>query len=391
MVVVGTTTGTFFAYEMLSARNGSAMLRRVAAVTQNAQSGATTEWVVAGPRPGFFYVVDNLGFGEAHAGKIIGYRILTSSNGKPQIQRINAVSSMGRGPCFLEIDSTGRWMLVANYLEGNVAVVPIRHDGSLGAAVAVTDAPAGHARFPIPDVQDHSYAHCARLDPYVGRFVVVADAGLNLLRHYVMDAETGQLTDNGSLNMTLYRPRHVFFHPQLHVIYVLHELSSAVSVFPFSVTTGRVGPDALEVVSTVIPAGPGQGVYNEPAEVMLSPDAKFLLVSNRMHSTLAVYQVDASSGRLTALAFQESGGKNPRHFAFAPRSTDPSSNEGSLLLVGNTDSGSVAAFNFRASPHEDVPTFHLLANATDIPGVAVVAEIPLEARSAMEVSSAMSV
>lgn len=58
MVIAGTTNGTFFAYAMKSAGDFSATFHRVGVVTQNIQSGATTEWVTTGPRSGIFYVVD---------------------------------------------------------------------------------------------------------------------------------------------------------------------------------------------------------------------------------------------------------------------------------------------------------------------------------------------
>lgn len=161
-----------------------------------------------------------------------------------------------------------------------------------------------------------------------------------------------------------------------------------ISVLPFSVTTGHAGPNALEVIPTVLPEYGRE--FNLPAEVALSPDSEFLLVSNRGRDTLAVYRVDALSGRLTPVAFPGSGGHGPRHFAFTfaqgrtSHTPEASSPDGNLLLVGNSDSGSVPAFSFNAPEQEDVPglELQLLANVSDAPGAAAVAVICLQGNDA---------
>ena len=48
--------------------------------------------------------------------------------------RGSPVSSVGRHPCYVALDITGRWCFAANYTEGSVCVCPVRIDGTLGAA-----------------------------------------------------------------------------------------------------------------------------------------------------------------------------------------------------------------------------------------------------------------
>ncbi|HEY2017183.1 MAG TPA: beta-propeller fold lactonase family protein, partial [Bryobacteraceae bacterium] len=50
---------------------------------------------------------------------------------------LNQVSSHGKGPCHLALDATGRWLAVANYESGHMALFPVQPDGKLGEAVAV--------------------------------------------------------------------------------------------------------------------------------------------------------------------------------------------------------------------------------------------------------------
>src|SRR5213594_4225488 len=51
-----------------------------------------------------------------------------------QLKLLNTVSSGGAGPAHLSLHPSGRFVLVANYFGGSVAVLPVLADGSLGPA-----------------------------------------------------------------------------------------------------------------------------------------------------------------------------------------------------------------------------------------------------------------
>ncbi|MEI9892982.1 MAG: beta-propeller fold lactonase family protein [Chthoniobacter sp.] len=68
---------------------------------------------------------------ENEAGSISSFAIDRSTG---QLTLLNTVSSGGAGPAHLSIHPSGRFVLVANYFGGSVAVLPILPDGSLGAA-----------------------------------------------------------------------------------------------------------------------------------------------------------------------------------------------------------------------------------------------------------------
>jgi len=54
-----------------------------------------------------------------------------------ELRLLNQQPSLGGAPCYVVVDQTGRFVLVANYAGGNVAVLPINSDGSLGEATDV--------------------------------------------------------------------------------------------------------------------------------------------------------------------------------------------------------------------------------------------------------------
>jgi 6-phosphogluconolactonase len=69
----------------------------------------------------------------------------------------------------------------------------------------------------------------------------------------------------------------------------------------------------------------------------MTPDGKFLYVSNRGHNSLASYRVDAQSGMLTLSGIYPCGGDWPRNFAIHP--------SGRFLLVANQFSNNLVVFH----------------------------------------------
>src|SRR6185436_21172553 len=73
----------------------------------------------------------------------------------------------------------------------------------------------------------------------------------------------------------------------------------------------------------------------------LRPDGRFLYGSNRGHDSIAVFAVDAGSGRLTPTGHTSTQGRRPRHFAIDPT--------GTFLLAANQHSDGVAVFRIAAA------------------------------------------
>jgi hypothetical protein len=74
------------------------------------------------------------------------------------IEPLNHQLSGGDLPCHLEIDASGRWLLVSNYGSGSVGVLPILADGTLGE---MTDLDQHHGNGPHPERQEGPHAHSA--------------------------------------------------------------------------------------------------------------------------------------------------------------------------------------------------------------------------------------
>ena len=69
---------------------------------------------------------------------------------------LNSVEAIGSSPCYVSVDATGRFALLANYSTGNVAIFPIRPDGGLEPACDVVQHVGSG---PNPNRQEGPHAH----------------------------------------------------------------------------------------------------------------------------------------------------------------------------------------------------------------------------------------
>jgi 6-phosphogluconolactonase len=276
--------------------------------------------------------------GDAREGTVSAFAIDRSDG---RLTPLNTVRSGGTGPTYVSIHPSGRFVLVANYFGGSVAVLPIRDDGRLGDATDVkkpagkigptraTNAPPGS--FAISG-HDRTHAHMIQADP-AGRFVLHVDLGLDRIFVWKFDDRTGVLTSNEPHAVALPPgdgPRHFHFHPDGRWLYSIQEESSTVVLFDYEAATGRLAP--RQTVST-LPAGFAGS--NFCSEILVSADGRFVYAGNRLHDSIAIFSV-GPGGDLTYVGEEWTRGNYPRSFAF-----DPS---GGFLACCNQRGDNVAVF-----------------------------------------------
>jgi 6-phosphogluconolactonase (cycloisomerase 2 family) len=253
----------------------------------------------------------------------------------------NTVRSGGAGPTNVSIHPSGRFVLVANYFGGSVAVLPILDDGRLGDATDVkTDsgkvgpAKAAHApdgSFAISG-HDRTHAHMIQADP-AGRFVLHADLGLDKIFVWKFDEKNGTLSANDPPAGALAPgdgPRHFHFHPNGRWLYSIQEEGSTVVRFDYAADTGRLTP--RQTISTLPPGFTGS---NFCSEILVSGDGQFVYAGNRLHDSIAIFSV-GSDGDLKYVGEEWTRGNYPRSFAFDPA--------GEFLYCCNQRSDNVTVF-----------------------------------------------
>lgn len=245
------------------------------------------------------------------------------------LTRLNDVEyAPGKGPAHITVHPSGRWVLLAHYGSGHVSVHPVAANGNVGAA---TD---------VREVGQMAHMVLFDNDP-AGKHVFVPCKGSDWIAQLVFDAKTGKLAPQDPPTVATEpgaQPRHIAFHPRLPAAYVINEKNDTLTSYRYDRKKGLLSEPAS---LPTLPA-PDADDKNSTAHVLVHPNGRFVYGSNRGHDSIAIYAVDAKTGRLTFVAHETSGGgiKRPRNFTI-----DPS---GRVLLVANQDTDTVFTFRIDA-------------------------------------------
>lgn len=258
--------------------------------------------------------------GEDKEGTVTAFAVNRTTG---RLESINTIRSGGAGPTFVSVHPSGKFLLVANYFGGSIAVLPILADGSLGDARDVrrdagkigptkaTNAPPGSFAF---SGHDRTHAHQIQADP-TGRFVLHVDLGLDQIIVWKFDEQKGKLTPGEFPSVALPPgdgPRHFHFHPNGKWFYSIQEEGSTVVLFDYEAATGKL--TSRQTISTL---PPGFGGSNFCSEILVSADGRFVYAGNRLHDSVAIFAI-AGDGTLKCQGEEWTRGNYPRSFNFDP-------------------------------------------------------------------------
>ena len=298
-------------------------------------------WVAVHPNGKYLYSVNETG----KASTVSAFSI-APKNGT--LTLLNRLPSLGEDPCFLSFDGTGKFLLVANYTSGNVAVFPLLADGKLGEHTALQQ-DSGTLGL-NKERQEGPHAHFIAASSH-NRFAYVADLGLDHVLVYKFDSAKGTLQPTGGSASAELKsgagPRHAVFSDNGRFMYVVSEMASAVTVF------ANENQDTFRAIQTLPMLPTGFSGRNDAAEIEIHPGGKFLYASNRGHDSIIEYSIDAKTGMLRQVADVPTGGKEPRHFAIDPT--------GNFLLAENQLSDMIAEFRIDPASGKLTPTGETLS------------------------------
>lgn len=306
-VLVGSGDGNIYRWS-LDLRTGALGPRGATA------AGPGPSFLAFHPAGGFVYAVN-----EDTPGRVAAFRFDPASGA---LRLLNRVSSEGAGPAHLSVDRAGRFVLVANYGDGGIAVLPIQADGRLGAAVDARRA--------------GDNAHQILTDP-ANQFAFVPCLGADNIAQYRFDALSGQLSPNAPVaSAPGAGPRHLAFHPSARFAYAINESDRTITAYSYDAARG-----ALTVLGSVSTLPAGFGGQSSCAEIAVHPSGRWVYGSNRGHDSIARLGVDEVSGQLSAIDHTPTGGRTPRSFALSA--------DGSLLIVANQESDTLVLFQVDAA------------------------------------------
>lgn len=245
------------------------------------------------------------------------------------LKKLNEVLSKGDDPCYIHLDRSGKWLFVANYTSGSLAVFPVKRNGQVGEAVQVITH-YGHS-IHLPQ-QSEAHVHCTLPSPD-NKYILVADLGMDKIFTYHFNDKTGKLTAAHTPYVDVKPgsgPRHLLFSRDARYIYSIHELGDMITVFKND--QGKLSEE--QIIST---APPGYEKRNWAAEIHFSADGKYLYASNRDDlNDMVVFTVNRQNGKLTYLDRYATGGKTLRYFMISP--------DGKYVLIGQRNGSDILLY-----------------------------------------------
>ena len=298
------------------------------------------------PNRNFLYSIDAESFGSKNDEHVAAFAIEGRSG---NLHLLNRQSSHGSASCYLDVLPNSKTVLVANYTTGNVASYPINADGSLEPAVTTVQ----HAgKGADPSRQKGPNAHCFVASPD-GRFALAADLGIDKVLIYTVDNNSSKIVPNPNQPHVELPPgsgpRHLTFHPNGKIVYVINELANTVALLDWNATDGTL--KHRQTLSTLPSDFTGKSYT---ADLKITPNGRFLYGTNRGHDSIASYRI-ADDGTLTRLAIAPSGGKGPQNLLITP--------DGQWLLCANMPGNNIAVFQINSADGKLVPH----AKPTEIP------------------------
>jgi len=276
--------------------------------------------------------------GADNEGSLSAFTVNASTG---ELTLLNTVRSGGAGPTYVSVHPNQRYLFVANYFGGSIAVLPILADGRLGEPTDVkqdagqlgptkaASAPPGSYAF---SGHDHTHAHMIEADPS-GKFVLHVDLGLDRIFVWEFDEVHGTLARAETPSVALPPgdgPRHFDFHPNGRWLYSIQEEGSTLVLFDYDGANGKLR--ARQTISTLPPGFAGS---NFCSEILVSADGKHVYAGNRLHDSIGIFVV-GPDGTLTYVDEVWTRGDYPRSFTFDPT--------GEFLYCCNQRADNVAVF-----------------------------------------------
>jgi 6-phosphogluconolactonase len=251
-----------------------------------------------------------------------------------RLSGLNHKSSYGDGPCYVEVDKTGKYVIIAHYNEGNLTVLSLFKDGMIGS---VSDAKKYTGSSINTERQESPHIHAAVLSQD-NRFLYITDLGSDKIYTYDFDAVNGTLHPGATPEVTVIPgagPRHFAIHPTGKYAYLSEELTSTVGVFSVDKISG-----ALTLLQDSVPSLPGNFTEkNSSADIHTDVTGKYLYMSNRGADVISIFTI-AEDGKINLTGNQRTGGKTPRNFLVDP--------QGEFLFVANQDTDNITIFRINA-------------------------------------------
>ena len=270
---------------------------------------------------------------------------------KGTIKLIGRADTGGKNGVRQAIDPTDKFMIVANYASGTVAVLPITEDGGLKNYTQLVECKGPNGPHRVR--QTSSHPHDAVFDPS-GRFVAVPDLGLDRTFVFRFDPSRGMLSEASVMvGRPTSGPRHMAFHPTRPFAWVLNELDSTTTACRWDGEKGVLHP--VQIISTLRTDHTGNSTA---AEIVVAPSGNFVYASNRGADDIVIYAVDQTTGVLSTVGFTSTQGGGPRSIVFTP--------SGRFMYAANQLTDTIVSYRVDPASGKLHPTGQVIKSLTPV-------------------------
>lgn len=333
-------------------------------------SGDNPSYIISDESGETIYVADE-NYKEG-CGTITAYAV---NRERGELERLNAVSSHGKATCHMDIvtipGTNESFLAAASYFGPGFSLHRIVKENGRTKEIAEAHYVGDHrvvkrvgtrsVVFPGTNKarQESAHPHMCVFDVHDGVletsrdekrrsqrvFLHVVDLGIDAVLRYRLDVSTGRCEYVDALMLPEGAgPRHMCFHPNIPVAYIINELNSTISTCAVNEKDG-----SLRIVDTMsaLPSGfcgAGDDSVSTCAAIRIHPTGRWVYASNRVvdgSGILSHFEIHPKRGTLCYKSATLTGGSTPRDFNFA--------SNGKELLVANQESGSVLSFRVEGS------------------------------------------
>jgi len=270
----------------------------------------------------FVYAVN-----ENHPGTVTSFGFNSKSG---ELTKLNQVPTGGDDPCYISVDKRNKFVFIANYSGGSLSAIPIRKDGSLSDTIQIIQ---HHGKGPDTLRQEKAHVHMAYLNPLETK-ILTSDLGTDSINFYSIRFENKSnplmgLSKQGFMVEPGAGPRHMIFHPNGKILYLLQEMKARIDVYVYN-------PEKLIKIQSIDMEPSSFSGKLGAADIHISQDGKFLYATDRGDANdILIFKIGTNM-KLTRIGKESVLGKTPRNFTL-----DPS---GNFLLVANQNSDEIVIF-----------------------------------------------
>lgn len=239
---------------------------------------------------------------------VVAFRILQNGS----LARMNSINIKGMRGCHISISKDDSYIFISGYHDGKITVVKLNEDGSIDR---ITDGVFHKGLGSVAERNFRPHVNCSQMTPD-GKFLMVADVGIDQIKVYRFDANEGRITLVDTIRSERESgPRHLLFSRDGKFFYVVHELKNVIDVYSY--LTGDKVP-LVEKVQTISTTGDDPDPLTAACAIRFAPGEDFLFCSNAGDNTVSMYERDTETGMLELKFCLPISGNYPKDIAVFP-------------------------------------------------------------------------